>query len=245
MNSLLLIFRKIKLLVTRERFDKDLAEEMAFHRDQRANDFQANGLTPESARYAAEREFGNRLRIKEQSQEMVSFQFETAWQDIRYALRQLRKNPAFASITILILALGMCASISIFAFVDAALIKPLPYPNPTRLVDVTESIAMLPHANLSYPDYLDWKKLNNVFSSMDIHDGSGYLLRTGGGTEVVQGARVSAGFFRTLGVTPILGRDFHAGEDEPEAPAIVMLSYGTWQKRFGGRTDVIGQTVSR
>jgi macrolide transport system ATP-binding/permease protein len=244
MNSLLLILRKIKLLVTRERFDKDLAEEMAFHRDQKANEFQANGLTPQSARYAAEREFGNHVHIKEQSQEIVSFQFETAWQDVRYALRQLRKHPGFASITILILALGMCASISIFAFVDAALIKPLPYPNPTRLVDVTGSIAMLPRADLSYLDYLDWKKLNTVFSSMDVHHGSGYLLRTGGGTEVVPGVRVSAGFFRTLGITPILGRDFHSGEDGPEAPATAMLSYGTWQKRFGGRTDVIGQTIS-
>jgi macrolide transport system ATP-binding/permease protein len=165
-------------------------------------------------------------------------------QDLRYSLRQLRKSPGFTCTAILVLALGMCASISIFAFVDAALIKPLPYPNPNRLVDVTESVAMIPRANLSYPDYLDWKKLNQVFSSMDAYDGTGYLLRTPEGTEPVPGVRVSDGFFHTLGITPALGRDFFAGEDLPAAPRTAILSYATWQKRFGGRKDVLGQAVA-
>ena len=165
-------------------------------------------------------------------------------QDFRYAIRQLRKNPGFAATSILILALGICASVAIFGFVDAALIKPLPYADPSRLVLVTESVAMIPHANLSYPDYLDWKKLNQVFSSMDVWDPTGYLLSTPTGTEPVAATRVSDGFFRTLGIAPILGRDFRAGEDLPAAPQTVMLSYATWQKRFGGRPDVAGQTVT-
>ena len=165
-------------------------------------------------------------------------------QDFRYALRQLRKSPGFACTAILVLTLGMCASVSIFAFVDAALIKPLPYPEPNQLVDVTESVAMIPRANLSYPDYLDWKKLNQVFSSMDVYGGSGYLLRTSAGTEPVPGTRVSDGFFHTLGITPVLGRDFYAGEDLPAAPRTVILSYSTWQNRFGGRKGVIGETVT-
>lgn len=165
-------------------------------------------------------------------------------QDIRYALRQLRKTPGFAFTSILILAMGVCASVSIFGFVDAALIKPLPYPNPTRLVDVTESAPMFPRADLSYPDYLDWKRLNQVFSSMDIYSGTGYLLRTPTGTEPVPATRVSDGFFRTLQITPVLGRDFYAGEDLPAAPKTVILSNATWQKRFGGRKDVIGETVT-
>ena len=164
-------------------------------------------------------------------------------QDARFAIRQLRKNPGFACTSILILALGICASVAIFGFVDAALIKPLPYANPSRLVLATESIAMIPHANLSYPDYLDWKRLNAVFSSMDVWSGTGYLLSTSAGTEPVPGTRVSDGFFRTLGITPILGRDFRTGEDLPEAPQTVMLSYATWQKRYAGRKDVTGQTV--
>jgi macrolide transport system ATP-binding/permease protein len=165
-------------------------------------------------------------------------------QDFRYALRQLRKSPGFSITAMLVLTLGTCASVSIFAFVDAALIKPLPYPNPNRLVFVTESVPMMPLANLSYPDYLDWKRLNQVFSSMDVFDGTGYLLRTPAGTEPVSGIRVSDGLFRTLGVSPALGRDFYAGEDLPSAPKTVILSYSTWQKRFGGRKDAVGESVS-
>src|SRR5580704_15281140 len=165
-------------------------------------------------------------------------------QDLRYAFRQLRKSPGFACTAVLILALGIGASVAIFGFVDAALIKPLPYANPNRLVDVTESAAMIPHANLSYPDYLDWKKLNHVFSSLEVYTGGGYLLRTPAGTEPVPGVRVSDGFFHTLGIAPVLGRDFFAGEDLPSAPRTVILSYATWQKRFGGRKDVTGETVA-
>ena len=165
-------------------------------------------------------------------------------QDFRYALRQLRKSPGFACTAMLVLTLGMCASLSIFAFVDAALIKPLPYPSPNRLVLVTENAPMFPVSNLSYPDYLDWKRLNQVFSSMDVYNETGYLLRTPAGTEPVPGIRVSDGFFHTLGISPVLGRDFYSGEDLPSAPKTVILSYSTWQKRFGGRNDVIGETVS-
>jgi macrolide transport system ATP-binding/permease protein len=164
--------------------------------------------------------------------------------DFRYALRQLRKSPGFACTALLVLSLGICASVSIFAFVDAVLIKPLPFANPNRLVDVTESVAMMPRANLSYLDYLDWKRLNTVFSALDVYNGTGYLLRTSVGTEPVPGIRVSDGFFRTLGLAPVLGRDFYAGEDLPAAPRTVILSYSTWQKRYGGRKDVNGETVS-
>jgi len=165
-------------------------------------------------------------------------------QDFRYALRQLRKNLGFAFTSTLVLALGVGASVAIFAFVDAALIKPLPYLKPTRLVEVTEGSALIPRANLSYPDYLDWKKLNQVFSSMDVYNGTGYLMRTPTGVEPVPAERVSDGFFRTLGVTPMLGRDFYVGEDLPGAPRAILLTFASWQKRFGGRKDVIGETVA-
>ncbi len=164
-------------------------------------------------------------------------------QDFRYAFRQLRKNPGFAFTSILVLALGMCASISIFGFVDAALIKSLPYENPARLLFVTESAPMFPRANISYPDYLDWKKQNKVFSALEVYRGEGFLLQTSAGAEPLRAARVSDGFFRTLGIKPLLGRDFYRGEDLPEAANTVMLSYSTWQKRFGGRADIVGQSI--
>jgi macrolide transport system ATP-binding/permease protein len=169
---------------------------------------------------------------------------ETLINDIRYALRQLRKSPASAGTAILVLSLGICASVSIFAFVDAALLKPLPYPEPSRLVDVTESAAMFPRSNLSYLDYLDWKKLNHSFNSLEVYNDSGYLLRTGSGAEPVPAMRVSAGFFRTLEIKPLLGRDFLDTENLPTAPNVTILTYSTWQKRYGARKDVIGQTVS-
>ena len=169
---------------------------------------------------------------------------ENLCQDVRYALRQLRKSPGFAVTAILILTVGIGASTAIFGFVDAALIRPLPYTAPARLVDVAESAEMFPRNNLSYPDYLDWKRLNQVFSSLDAYEQYGYLLRTSSGTEPVSAVRVSEGFFRTLGVAPILGRDFHAGEDLLEAPQTAILSHATWQKRYGGRRDVAGETVT-
>src|ERR1043166_186310 len=162
-------------------------------------------------------------------------------QDVRFSLRQLNKNLGFACTAVFVLAMGMAASTAIFAFVDAALIKPLPYSNPTRLMDVTESIAMIPRANLSYADYVDWKKQNQVFSSFDAYTGGGYILQTSNGTEPVPAARVTSGFFRTLGVKPLLGRDFYQGEDSPSAASVVILPYSTWQNRFGGRADIVGQ----
>ena len=164
-------------------------------------------------------------------------------QDFRYAFRQLRKNPGFAFTSVLILAIGMCASIAIFGFVDAALIKPLPYERPDRLLYVTESAPMFPHANLSYPDYLDWKKMNKAFASLDVYRGEGFLFQGSSGAEPVDAARVSDGFFRTLGFTPLLGRDFFPGEDLPQAANTVILSYATWQRRFGGRRSVIGESM--
>ena len=169
---------------------------------------------------------------------------ESILQDFRFAIRQLRKSSGFASTAILILALGICANVAIFAFVDAILIKPLPYQNPSQLVGVFGSIPLCPQCNLSYPDYLDWKRLNKVFSSMAAYNINGFTLNTPAGAQLVEGARVSDDFFRTLGVHPVLGRDFHAGEDLPSAPAAVLLTYAAWQKRFGGKPDVLGQSVT-
>jgi macrolide transport system ATP-binding/permease protein len=175
---------------------------------------------------------------------VVAFKLETVIQDLKFALRQMRKSPGFAVTAVLILALGIGASVAIFAFVDAALIKPLPYPAPTRLVAVNESTAGFARNNLSYADYLDWKRLNTVFSSMEVFNRTGYTLKTATGMESVPGTRVSAGFFSTLGIRPALGRDFRTGEDVPGAAPVVLLSNRTWQRRYGGRSDVVGESVN-
>jgi macrolide transport system ATP-binding/permease protein len=242
-DSLLLFFRKLAILFRRERFNSEMEEEMAFHREQHEKDLLSDGAPPDSAYYAAKRQFGNATQLKQQAHEMVSFRFETVLQDFRFAIRQLRKSPGFTFTAIGMLALGMCASIAIFAFVDAALIKPLPYGDPSRLVGVFESIPECPQCPLSYPDYLDWKRLNTVFSSLDVFQRDGFLLSTPEGAQTARGLRVSDGFLRTLGVTPLLGRDFNPGEDLASAQPTVLLSYATWQQRYGGKQDVLGQTV--
>ncbi len=236
--------RKLALLFGRGRYRSELDEEMAFHRAQMEAEMVEDGVPREEAGYASKRRFGNATRLKEQSHEAVGFRFETVAQDLRFAFRQLRHSPGFAISAVLILALGMGASVAIFGFVDAALIEPLPYAAPNQLLDVAENAVAFPRSNLSRADYEDWKRLNRTLSSLDAYTGDGFLLRMGSITEPVPAARVSDGFFRTLGVKPILGRDFLPGEDQPGRAKIVILPYSTWQERFGSRTNVIGQSVS-
>ena len=243
MDSIARFFKRMGMLLRREKFNSELQEEMAFHREQKEKELRDSGVGAAAAHHAAALEFGNPTRLKERSYEVMGFRFETVWQDLHFALRQLRRSLGFTLTAILMLALGIGASVAIFAFVDAALIKPLPYKDPTRLVDVNERAKMFPRSNLSYQDYVDWKKMNKVFSALEAYGGGGYLLSTPSGVEPVQAARVTAGFFRVLGVTPTLGRDFYDGEDQPGAADTVIVTYATWQARFGGRKDILGQTV--
>jgi macrolide transport system ATP-binding/permease protein len=244
MNAVLHLLRKLALLFRRQSFDQDLQEEMTFHQEQAAKEFQAAGMAPEEARHAAIRQFGNATLLQQRSHDVVAFRAESVAQDVRFAVRQLLRSPGFAVTAILVLALGIGASTAIFGFVDAVLIQPLPYTNPNQLVSVDESETLIPRSNLSRFDYEDWKRLNATLSSLDVYGGTGFLLRTGSLSEPVAAARVSDGFFRTLGVEPILGRDFRPGEDRPGQPKIAILSYGTWMNRFGGRRDLIGESIS-
>jgi macrolide transport system ATP-binding/permease protein len=243
MDALGRFFRKLGILFRRERFGTELEEEIAFHREQMERELIDGGMKPEEARFAAMRRFGNATRLKEQSHEATGFAAESVWQDLRFAVRQLRKSPGFAATAVVVLALGIGASVAIFSFVDAALIKPLPYKEPARLVQLFESVSLGPRFHLSYLDYLDWKRENTVFESLDIFNPNGFLLDAPTGRQTADGASVSAGFFRTLGVEPMLGRDFRPEDEQESAPRTVLLSYSAWQRRYGGRRDVIGQTV--
>lgn len=238
--------RKLATLFRREQFSGELEEEMAFHREQMERDLCAEGMSAEDARHAAARQFGNSMRLKERSRDLMGFRAETIILDARFALRQMARNPGFTATAMAMLALGIGASTAIFGFVDAALIQPLPYAQPNRLVDVDEKgfDSLSPRSNLSYDDYQDWKTMNRALASLDVYTGMGYLLRMGSVSEPVTAARVSDGFFHTLGVEPMLGRDFRPGEDRPGQPKIVMLSYGAWKRRFGERKDVVGQTLN-
>ena len=243
MNILRTFWNRLTLLFARRRYRQDLDEEMAFHRAQAENELRQEGMKPDAAHYAAIRQFGNPTLIREQSHSIVAFRLESVLHDVRFAFRQIRRQPGFTLLATAILALGIGASVAIFGFVDAALLEPLPYANPNRLLDVAENSNVHQRSNLSYQDFLDWKRLNRSFSSFDAYTGAGFLLHTSGGAEQVPASRVSAGFFSTLGVKPFLGRTFRAGEDQPGSGKVVILTYGAWLKRFGARRDIVGQSL--
>ncbi len=222
----------------------DLREELDAHLKLAVEERIARGENPEEARAAAVREMGNPPLISEVAREKWGWVWwERVVQDLRYAARQMRKNPGFALTAILVLTLGIGAAVTIYSFVDAALTRPLPYQDPARLALVYESNALGPHFHLSYLDYLDYHRRNTVFQSLEAYIADGFMMQTPTGPQPAHGARVTAGFFRTLGVTPILGRDFRADDDQPAAPFVALISYGTWQRQFGARADVLGQAV--
>ncbi|WP_263416056.1 ABC transporter permease [Terriglobus albidus] len=228
----------------RRRSEDDFAEEIRSHLELEADELRREGFSEEEAHRRAKVEFGNAQTARERFylRGRVIW-FDNLVRDIQFAIRQLTRNPGFAVVAFLVLALGVGASVAIFAFVDAALLEPLPYASPDRLMSVSESDTSLPGWPLSYPDFLDWKAENKSFSSLDIYTGSGYLLRTRSGAEPVHGERVSGGFFQTLGVRPLLGRDFNPGENQPGGPNVTLLSYGAWVRRFGARPEIVGQTI--
>jgi macrolide transport system ATP-binding/permease protein len=235
----------LRFLFRRDRRNAEIASELDSFLEESVQEKMRRGLSRDQALRAARAEIGSaetvRHKVWSAGWESTA---ESNLQDLRFALRHFRKNPGFALTAILILTLGIAASIAIFSFVDAALIKPLPYQDPSHLAVLYESIPLGPRFHLSYLDYLDWKRQNTVFSSLDVYAPYGFLLQTPTGTQQADGASVSAGFFRTLGVTPILGRDFRPGEDQVNAPRPVLLSCSAWQRRFGGRSEVLGQTVT-
>ncbi len=235
---------RLRSLFSRTAVETELDEELRYHIERQIDEDIARGVPPDEARSAALRAFGGYQQKKEECRDMRGINFiESLVRDVAFAIRQLRKNLIFSFTAVFMLALGICSGVAIFSFVDAALLKPLPYKNPARLIGVYEKGETCPYCNLSYPDYLDWKKNNRTFASLDAYSHTGYALRTESGLQPLHGARVSDGFFRTLGVTPLLGRDFFTGEDLPSAAPTVILSYSTWQRRFGGKSDILNQPV--
>ena len=245
MRLLTILHLRLRSLLRDSRVEGDLDEELRYHLERLVDENISAGMSREAARRAALRSMGGMEQRKEECRDMRGLRpIHHFIDDIRFAVRQLRKSPEFTVTAVLMLALGICSSSAIFGFVEAALIKPLPYRNPERLLGVFEKIdPWCQRCNLSWLDYLDWKKQNSTLASLDVFQDRGYSMTTSSGTLPVHGVRVSDGFFRTLGVTPVLGRDFYPGEDQPAAPRTVILSYAAWQSQFGGQSNVLGQTV--
>lgn len=170
------------------------------------------------------------------------------FQDLRYGMRVLSKRPAFTSVVVLTLALGIGANTAIFTAVDAALLQALPYNQPARLVQLweTRKTGEIKQLDASYPDYLDWRTASDSIEEIGGYTGWGgsFTLMGRGTPERIEGGRVTASFFSVLGVQPVLGRLFEPDEDRPSAPSTVILSHGLWQRRFGGDSDVVGQQIN-
>ncbi len=167
-------------------------------------------------------------------------------QDIRYGVRILLRRPGFTVVAALVLTLAIGANVTIFTFIDAALLRPLPYRDPGQLVKIWDArqSEVASRFEASYPDYLDWKQQNKAFSSLAAYTGGDGILAGPDGPQMIPVGRVSDNFFQTLGVSPTLGRVFQDGEDLASSPRYVVLSHGFWQRRFAGRKDILGQSVT-
>ena len=166
-------------------------------------------------------------------------------QDVRFGIRMLAKNRGFTAVAVLTLALGIGANTAIFSAVNALLLNPYHFPDATRLVSVIAWHISGKNSGAGYRVFLDWREQNAVFEEMAIVGWAGSYTLTGQGeVQRIVGARTTWGFFRVLGIRPTLGRFPTAEEDKPGAPAVAVLSYPAWQQRFGGRPDILGQTMT-
>ena len=167
-------------------------------------------------------------------------------QDLRYGLRMLLKNPGFAAVAVLALALGIGANTAIFSVVNAVLLRPLPFPDPDRLTMVVSvnPAKGFPKFPASPPDFIDWRAQSRVFEEMAAVDGAPYNLSEGTEPERLNGSRVSASFLGVVGVKPVLGRDFLPEEDREGAEPVVLIGHGLWTRRFGSDPGIVGRTIA-
>ena len=166
------------------------------------------------------------------------------FQDLRYGIRMMAKNPAFTAVAVITLALGIGANSAIFSVVNGVLLQPLPYKDPGRLVAVGESTPQFEMMSLSFPNLVDWKEQNRSFEGLAAFNWEDDNLTGIGEPEHLPGKRVTADFFSVFGIPPVLGREFESKEDRLGAGLVVMISGGLWKRRFGSSPDVIGKSIA-
>jgi putative ABC transport system permease protein len=226
--------------------ESEMDAELHFHIESRAEDLMRSGITREEALRRARVEFGAIERVKEEGREArgVSF-FDELLQDLRFGLRILRKSPGFTAVAVLTLTLGIGANTAIFSVVNAVLLSPLPYVNAHRLMLVKELLPNLSAEpfNVSGPDIAEIQKLNHVFEGVGGFRVWTYEFSGRGAPARVTANRISSDLFDVLGVEPVVGRVFEPQEEE-FGHQVVILSYGFWQRQFGGQHNILGQTLN-
>jgi len=228
----------------RKRMLEELDQDIRDHIARETQDNIERGMSPEEARYAAMRKFGNVTQVMEETREVWNF----IWlgqllQDIRFGLRMLRKNPGFTAVAVLTLALGIGANAAVFSVVYAVLLRPLPYKDSPSLIVLNETTPMVGTVSVSYPNFLDWRNQSRTFSEMSAIRGVGFNLAGVTQPENISGDAVSPNFLSMMGVRPFLGRDFDASEEKAGTPPVILLSYSLWQSHFGGDPNIVGRTI--
>ena len=236
------------------RAEREMAREIEAHLALLADDFQSRGMSAGEARLAARRAFGGVEQTKELHREARSLMWlEQIVQDVRHAARALRKSPVFAAAAILVLGLGIAGAITVFCFLNAMVLNPYPYAQPGRLVEI--QFRGKPEGDgwrstVRIRDFFEFQAQNTVFEAIGTYSQWSRSLNLTGqslpgltAAERIDCGEASAGFLRVLGLHPALGRFFDSSEDLPGGFPVVLLSHGAWKRRYGGRPDVLGQTV--
>lgn len=239
---------RLKALLLRRRLDRELDDEVAFHLAMREAEYVRQGVAPGAAHQAARKKFGNATRFKEETRDMWMFpSFESMRQDVKFALRGLRRSPGFAVTAVLVLAIGIGGTTAIFSLMDAVRAQALPYDDPSRLVELWGNVmrARLERRGASYPDYLDWRARARSFEDIAAVDYQTLTLTSSDGAERIPVEFVSAPYFSLLGVSAARGRTFAAREDLVAKPEyVVVLSDGLWRRRFGQYPGIVGKNIS-
>ena len=236
--------RRLAGMFGKTRRDRDLTAELEAHVQMRVDEAVARGVPPEQARREALQRLGGLEQTKERVRDRRGIPWlEIAWQDMRYGLRMLRKNPVFAAVAVATLALGIGANTALFSVVNGVLIDPLPYPESERLVTLHESKPNFDAGSLSYPNFLDWQAMNRTFSGMAVVRRTSFSLLGRGEPEQVPGVYISSDFFPVLGLRPVRGRFFAKGEDAFGGKPIALIGAELWKRKFSGSPETIGSSV--
>src|SRR5262245_49713695 len=236
---------RLRALFRRESVLQDIEEELRIHVEVETETNIKQGMPPDEARASALKNFGDPVRNTELGYDIRGGGWpETLWQDLRYGARMLMKKPGFTLVTVTTLALGIGANAAIFSFVNAVLLKPLPYPDPERIVSVWEKRPDGGSNYISTLNFLDWERQNRCFQFLSAIAPDTVTLTGSGSPEQLYVQRVSASYFKALGVDATLGRAFAASENEVGADLVVVLSNLIWQSRFGGDPKVIGRKIT-
>jgi predicted permease len=236
---------RLRGLLLKARVEREMDEELRFHLMMRAAENVRRGMTPTEAQGAAARSFGQWARVKEACRDVKGGGLmETLLHDVRYGARILWKSPGFTAIAVLSLALGIGANTAIFSFVNAVLLRSLPVAAPEQLVYVFGGNRTTPYNVSSYPDYVDYRDRNEVFSALVAYSPITLSLNSNDQADMISGLIVTGNYFDTLGVRAHVGRTFLPEEDTtPGGHPVAIIGYGLWQSRFGGDPQIAGRQL--